>query len=284
MAKPYQILANLLALFAIVYVGVDTFYRMVRLGTVAPMVQEVVGNASISQANQIVEVVPDYQIINNRNIFGLSENRQDEKTAEVSDVDILTPTTLKLTLLGTIAALNGEGRAIIRDDITRKQNIYREGDALQGALLKNIFRGKVVLRVDGRDEILIMKKGGEATSQEQETSSPQRGGRPIINISLNRSEIEAMKDNLGTLLTSVKVRPYMRSGKRVGVIITKIGDKSGIENLGLQKGDVIESINNRAVGNMSDALMLYEKLKSGGPVSMEMIRRGKERQIRYSLK
>lgn len=84
---------------------------------------------------------------------------------------MLEATSLDLTLLGTISGGVNTQRAIIQDKRKRTQEIYYKGDAIGPALIKEILRGKVILTVRGKDEILLMK---------EPKSSPAKGkrGRP----------------------------------------------------------------------------------------------------------
>ena len=68
------------------------------------------------------------------------------------------PTTLNLTLLGTVLGDEHTSRAIIIEEKQNEQKLYQIGDAVQGAIIESIERGKVVLEVFGAKETLMMKK------------------------------------------------------------------------------------------------------------------------------
>jgi type II secretory pathway component PulC len=101
----------------------------------------------------------DYQIIVKRNIFGAvleqEVTRTEDKKTEEPEPE---KTTLKLTLLGTVSGNERDARAIIVDEKEKKQDIYQIGDAVQGALITEIKRGKVILDVDGKREFLVIKE------------------------------------------------------------------------------------------------------------------------------
>ncbi len=105
----------------------------------------------------------DYQVIVRRNIFQarLDEGKRQEKEEEQKSED-LAETSLKLALVGTVTGSERDARAIIVDEKKKRQDIYQIGDAVQGALIRKIERGRVVLEVNGRDEVLLIKerKGG----------------------------------------------------------------------------------------------------------------------------
>ena len=96
----------------------------------------------------------DFQSIIDRNIF--STSKRTDIGAESNKIESLEPTTLKISLIGTIAGDQRYAAAIIEETDKRKQALYRVGDSVQEAVVKAILRGKVVLRVGDKDEILIM--------------------------------------------------------------------------------------------------------------------------------
>jgi type II secretory pathway component PulC len=97
------------------------------------------------------------QVILKRNLFG-SEPEDTEPPAAKSTIalDELQATSLALVLLGTTVSDGVGDVAIILNKTDKKQDIYRVGDSVAEAEIKQILRGKVVLNVGGNDEILDM--------------------------------------------------------------------------------------------------------------------------------
>ncbi|RUM37056.1 MAG: hypothetical protein DSY58_04385 [Desulfobulbus sp.] len=98
----------------------------------------------------------DFQIIVKRNIFQAVLEKV--KPAPEKVVQKVVPTSLDLTLLGTVAGNEQTARAIIIDNKTKKQDIFQIGDALQGAFIETIERGEITLDVNGRTETLRIKE------------------------------------------------------------------------------------------------------------------------------
>ncbi len=107
----------------------------------------------------------DYQVIIDRNLFGGSLTADEEKKDEIGSLDDLETTLLDIVLLGTITGTSAGRRAFILDKSSSSQEIYQKGDAIQGAIIKEILRGKIVLNFQGKDEILHMTtdKDGKPT-------------------------------------------------------------------------------------------------------------------------
>ncbi len=148
-----RIVVRLVLIFVLVYAGVtvwygrleDTLRRDTRLHETAVQRQP-------RQATKILQQHPDYRIIIERNIFQAVVG-----AGPGGDEEYLEPTALKLSLLGTVSGTKRDARAIIVDEQKKKQDLYQIGDSVQGALIQSIERGKVILQVNGRREVLLLK-------------------------------------------------------------------------------------------------------------------------------
>lgn len=102
----------------------------------------------------------NHRIILARNLFGAIPGNG-AGAAGVDALDTLEASGLGVVLMGTIGDREGGDRAIILDKKTGKQQIYRQGDTLQGKAIKDIRRGKVILTANGLDEILDIREAAK---------------------------------------------------------------------------------------------------------------------------
>ncbi len=163
---------TLAVLFILVYAGVHFWYGRLEkrlLSTSAPVEKQ--RTLSPAADRQHVRKSPaskhndnDFKSIIDRNIFeAVLVQEAGTKKKVVTDVrEEPKETTLKLVLRGTISGDERDARAIIVDDKEKKQDLYQVGDAVQGALITAIERGKVILEFNGRKQFLLIKerKGG----------------------------------------------------------------------------------------------------------------------------
>ena len=311
MPRQFHILFNLLALFVIMYIVVDTFYGLVGMQLHRMSGEKAVAVKGIELRTAKSSTTPEYTMIVERNIFGATEKAEPPPVVEekVEPIETLQETSLQLSLLGTIAGDAQSARAIIFDQRQKSQDLYRVGDTVQNAEIRQILRGKVVLRHDGKDEILSMVEGEELPGAGAATDrTSKRGGRaarrtrsrpesieeaeeePVETgeveqeiIALSQDELQDSMDNLNELLTQVRVRPYFRQGKPEGFIVSQIQPDSVFEKLGLLNGDIIASVNGKQMSSPEEAFQLYNSLKSGSQVSIEITRRGQRKLLTYTI-
>ncbi|NIA05520.1 MAG: hypothetical protein GWP11_06085 [Proteobacteria bacterium] len=172
-----RVIVKLVLIFVLVYAGVTVWYgRLEDTLRRDTRPHETVIQRQSGRTTKILRQRPDYRIIIKRNIF------QAVIGAEPGGDEYLEPTALKLLLMGTVSGTKRDARAIIVDEQKKKQDLYRIGDSVQGALIQSIERGKVILQVHGRREVLLLKErqgGGPGRRQpsEQPPELPMRGLR-----------------------------------------------------------------------------------------------------------
>jgi general secretion pathway protein C len=289
MAKLYSTIFNLVALFVAIYIGVDLFYRVMGAQLRYVDTHEIVIAPGPRTRNNRMPPLKDFRVVLDRNIFG-SEDKATEGI-KPTDIEALEPTSLKLALLGTVAGTQQSAVAVIEETDKRKQGLYRVGDSVQDAIVKIILRGKVVLRVGDKDEILTMEESSSRrASSEEEATSSRRGRRPSgasrrgASITVRRSDVQDALKNINTLLSQVRIRPHFKDGKADGLALSNIKGDSIFAKLGLRDGDIVQGVNDRPIRSPDDIVSFYSKLTSASSISLQINRRGQGRTINYRIR
>lgn len=280
MTKFYHTIFNLVALSVIVFTGVDIFYRIVRSDLRQVNTKEIAMRQIQDVESHKTSSWNDYRVITDRNLFGsLVKSSGDVK---LEDIESLELTSLKIALLGTTTGNHKNAFAVIEEIDKKKQDLYKAGDSVQGAVVKKVLRGKVVLRVNNKDEILIMKKPHSSqTGTGKQSSRPKPTGTTIT---VNPSDLEESLKDLNKLLSQARVRPLFKDGQADGLIITRIKANSFFSKLGLRNGDIFKGIDGKSINSPDDILGLYGKLKSGSQISLQIRRNGASKTINYKFK
>ncbi len=170
MKKSISTILPLLFITLLCVVAVEGFYAVVEKYLRAPaeetrVVSQVPERKQVDKA--ATQRTPDGDVsrILARNLFGPPPSAGKDDQAGKDPAEDLQPTSLSLVLMGTIISDGQESRAIILEKTKKKQDIYHQGDVVEGAILKEIMRKKVVLTYNDKDEILDMTEAAEYASK-----------------------------------------------------------------------------------------------------------------------
>ena len=280
MTNRYFTISNIVLITIAVYFSISGFYKIAtyRLDPVPP--PRVVSDRQISSVeDETSHPLSYYQPIVERNLFNTNKDA-DSKPVSIK-IETLKPTELKLKLWGTVSGLGGQTYAVIEEAKSRQQNLYKVGDAVQNATVKMVFREKVILSVNGQDEVLEIEeiRGRASGRMPPQTATKSRRQK----ITLKRSQIESSVKNVNELMKQVKIRPHTENGQAAGLMLSHIQRGSIFRRMGLRSGDVITGVNGSSLVSVDDALKIYENMKSSSNMSIEIKRRGRNRTIDYNI-
>ncbi|MCG6931126.1 MAG: hypothetical protein LJE64_11275 [Desulfofustis sp.] len=170
--------------------GVKLFYREVEQFLLAESadVEPVPARAAASPASAPAAngaKPADISVITKRNLFASRTNAPPAAALPPSLQDAA-PSSMEVVLMGTVTGTDGEARAVIYDKKERKQELYQEGDQLRQAAIKQILRGKVIITLNGRDELLDIAEARTVTVPQYgkpgvpRTTSRRVVGRPVV--------------------------------------------------------------------------------------------------------
>jgi general secretion pathway protein C len=279
------IILNLLLLTIGIYLGVKGFYRIV-ISNIAVQTPESHMKKIPVVKDNIFKPLTYYRKITDRNLFKTGAEISAKKKGVDMDLEGLQETELNLKLWGTVTGKTTF--AVIEEIKERKQNLYHVGDSIQNAVVKMILREKVVLDVNGKDEVLNIEetefpqKGGAKRSMETsgEYSRPENSQK----ITLQRSQVESAMANVTELMGQAKIRPHFEDGRPDGLTLSSVKPRSIFRNMGLRNGDIITGVDGNPIQTVDDALKFYENLTSASDVTLQLKRRGKEKVIEYTIK
>jgi general secretion pathway protein C len=261
-----------------VYWGVKVSYQLI-MTSLAPIARsKAIAMGDVSNENESFHTLSFYNIITQRNLF--RTKIKIEKKSKPLNIETLKQTDLKLKLWGTVTGENETPYAVIEAQNEKKQNLYRTGDSIQNAMVKKILEKRVILNVDGRDEILEMEKIRSAKKKMRPVKIQKPSDQKIT---IARSQIDNAIQNINDLMRQVKIRPHFLNGKPDGLFISNIRQDSIFARLGLRNGDILTGVNGKNIQSVDDALKLYQDLKSSTDVAVQIKRKGEVLSIEYHI-
>ncbi len=216
----------------------------------------------------------DWGVVKDRKPFGAIG----KVAAPVSAAPTPPPSPLMLSLIGTFVTQGQDPYAIIEDKKKNDQDMFVIGDSIfEQATLKKIFLDRVEVERNGKIEILRLDEiGGNAGA-----GIVSSGADDFV---VEEAELDKGLENLPLLLTQARAVPYFKDGRSIGLRLFAIKTGSLYEKVGLKNGDILKTINGNNLGDISQALKLFEQLKQERSINLTLERDKQEREFKYTIR
>lgn len=210
------------------------------------------------------------------------ERKEDisKRTSQAQDQPGLT--FLNLTLLGTVVNESGLSWAVIMDLTTDRQDMVSVGSVVAGARVVSIGRDRVVLNVNGREEILLLGvEGARSASSRGDQGAKESATSTYV---LSREVVRENLENLPDFLTQARAELYYKEGKPEGFQLSQIQQGSLLRTVGFENGDVIRSVNGQEVRSLEDAIALYQKFGDSNSFTIGILRGERVKMLNVKIK
>ncbi len=196
---------------------------------------------------------------------------------------------MNITLKGIIVSSDDNKSIAMIADETKREGIYHIGDKLQDAQVLKIARNRVVLlRSNGQQEVYHLrgedaKLGAKPTKPYELAVSTEDG----ITFEVDPEELKKEIDSLGEFIEMLGLRTTFEGGKPVGIQVGTVDPHEVGSVLGLEKNDIITTINGITTDQQRNRLEIYDTvaaLSYGGTVTVELTRGGSPQTLTYELK
>ena len=165
----------------------------------------------------------------------LSPERKEDTSRKTSRAaEKLGTSSLNLKLLGTVVNDKGMSWAVILDLDNDRQDMVNVGSVVAGARVVSIERDKVVLRIDGREEILLL--GAEGTRPAGSRADQPTKESTTSTYVVDRKTVQENLDNLPSLLTQARAELYFKEGQPEGFQLSQIQKGSIFKSVGFEDG------------------------------------------------
>ncbi len=198
---------------------------------------------------------------------------------------------LQIVLKGIITLSDeSENIAIIQDSKNSITKNYIVGDRIDDAQLIRIFTNKIILvRSNGQQETLYVNQYDAEIDQQMQSranwSSVVQKKGPFDYLVDPRAFIQSIP-NLAELIETLNLFTVYKKGQSIGCRIGTLQPKTIGIALGLQTGDIIESINAIPATTTDSRFEIYQKIISmdlGSTIEVTLLRNQQEINITYTL-
>lgn len=197
---------------------------------------------------------------------------------------------LPITITGIMAFEDElDRRAIIMDNRSKIETIYKIGDDLEDAQIIRILRNKVVIvRANSQQETLFLRE--QDAIKELEAIDPNWSNILTYlepnKYQVNLEEFIAQVTGLAQVLDALNLITAYQDGVAIGVKVGSGTSSPLVEAAGLQAGDIIKTINGIEVAGVDQRVAAYQNVIDTETklVTLELIRQGQPLTIIYQLR
>lgn len=229
---------------------------------------------------------------------------------EMPGEEVEEPCENKMKLIGTVVVpgyLEQSLAAIVGTD--QKAGLHRGGAEVEGSRIRSIQSDNVILQtksgfcrlamfeVEGAQKRIVraapsretpkrVRRGPDADRNAGLTDEELEQGIEKINdtnFNISRSMLNKVLDNAGRLIGIAAVRPKMEGGSSVGMEIRGIRANTLLTKLGIQNGDILESVNGQSLTSTDAALGAYTTLRTADKFNLSIRRGDQSMVINYNL-
>jgi general secretion pathway protein C len=186
---------------------------------------------------------------------------------------------LNLKLLGTVVNESGLSWAVIQNLDRDRQDMVSVGSVVAGARVVSIERDRVVLSVNGIEEILLLGVEGARSASAREDQGARESATSTYVVSR-----EVINENLPALLNQARAELYFKEGRPEGFQLSQIQKGSLLNSVGFQDGDVIRSLNGEEIRSLEDAIAVYQKLGDNDSFTIGILRGEKTKTLHVKIK
>ena len=198
---------------------------------------------------------------------------------------------LNVKLLGTVAGSPATSFAVLEDLDAKQQDIFKVGDMIQKARVETILQNRIVVAYEGQLWPLdVGLSEGRNTTQSRQvasvTKAPQEGHVKDILMAMSDSEILvnslASNNAIRAVSQAAKGLSFTASrGAEDGIKLSGISKSPLGRLIGLQEGDLIRSVNGRAVNNKRKAAQVLRKARKLGQAEFGLVRNHQEKTLSF---
>ncbi len=156
------------------------------------------------------------------------------------------------------------------------------GEIFEGYELKKVFEDYVVFERNYKPYRLYIAKSKTASrwANVEKTTGPAED-EPLRRIA--SAEVKKAIANPTNIWKNIGLNPHFSNGKQDGFKVSFVRNGTIFEALGLKVGDVIQSVNNKALQNNAQAFSAYQEFKDAKALKLTVLRGNTTLELEYEV-
>ncbi len=173
-------------------------------------------------------------------------------------------------------------------DVGSGAHMRRVGDTFGEFTVESLTWDRVYLEENGKRCFLSMG-GASLTGRADPAAAPEPTGKEGVRqvskdtYAMARSTLEDMLHAPGGLLGDAGVKPVKRGDRTVGLELSRVPSRSALAQIGLKRGDVLQSMSGTQITSPEKLLSAYERMEKADTFRLRILRNGAPKQIELQV-
>jgi len=196
-----------------------------------------------------------------------------------------------------LAVYSSSKDAVITITYKNKTKVLGIGDTLNGFKFVKAFANSAIFSKNNKDYILELPKSKAQNSYHSTKVSPRHrihtkgttnsssngvirdiGNRKVI----DKDTFQHFSTHIDEVYKNIAIRD-IRQGDKILFQVSFIKKDSIFSKLGLQRGDIIKSVNGEELDNYNKAFDIYRRMKNIDNLTITVIRNSQEMELEYEI-
>ncbi|MFC1853293.1 type II secretion system protein GspC [candidate division CSSED10-310 bacterium] len=236
-----------------------------------------------------------YNPILTRNIFNskesvqalFSHNERSNSRHSLTDTDsvILSATNTDFFLRGTLFTASENSLAVFELS-DRQQIMVRTGaEITAGVTLAEVWTDRVIINRNGvKEEMEFYREEPPGKTSNYKSGTAGIRKRASNKYEIDKDTLSKSLENVNDIISKIALRPNMKDGACIGYEVRRIKEGSIFEDIGLLKGDILQSVNGMDLSNPEDAFRVYKSLIGETSFNIDLLRNGSRTTLNYEIR
>lgn len=188
---------------------------------------------------------------------------------------------INANLMGIVSS-DRQDLALAIFNVGNKQVSYGVGETVAGAKIEHIFQNRVIVSLQGHNEVIPFDDIEEINTQKHISNS--QGNRAIKEAIQESDEDDVFsEDDMDNLFDYVSISPVLIDKKLTGYRLNPGNDTSLFNQVGLKNNDLAIAINGYDLRNEEEAQKIMQDLATLTSINITVIRDGELQEIQIML-
>lgn len=173
---------------------------------------------------------------------------------------------------------------VILEDKSNKTFILENEEIFRGYVLKKLYKSYVIFEKNSKTYQLKIKEESEKLSYIIKNEENEESIEVTSNlVKIKRNYLNNYISDFEKIWEDIQIKDVRKDGKIIGFKVFSIKEGSVFMKLGLEKGDIIKSVNNTKLKSYNEAFKIYKRINSLDFLQIEVLRDGQIVELSYEI-